>query len=67
MNILEFHARITKIIETNHIIPMKTYENLINLKILCENNGNHENPRIPLENHDNHEKLRIPCDNNENH
>ena len=66
MNILEFHAKITKIIETNHRIPMKTYENLINLKILCENNGNHENPRIPFENPDNHESLKIPYENHEN-
>ena len=41
MNILDFLAKITKVIETNHRIRMKTYENLLNLKILCDNDGNH--------------------------
>ena len=67
MNILEFHAKITKIIETNNRIPKKTYENLINLKILWENNENHENPRIPEENPYNHESLKIRYENHENH
>ena len=39
---------------------MNTNENLINLRILCENHGNHENPIIPCENPDNHESPRIP-------
>ena len=35
--------------------------------IPCQNNENHEVPRIPLQNHENHKNLTIPFKNYENH
>ena len=40
--IREDHANHNK----NYKIPMKNNENLINLRILCENHRSHENRRI---------------------
>ena len=49
MEILEFHAIITKIIEI-HCIPRENHESNENHKISYENHENYENYRILYEN-----------------
>ena len=52
MKILEFHARITKIMKTQKIKRDNHYEHNI---IQIDNNGNLENLIITNDNHENHE------------
>ena len=51
--ILEFHARIMKIMKK--------------LKIISDNNETNKNHRILLENRENHEKCKSELENHENH
>ena len=46
---------------------MNTKENLINIRVLSENHGNHENLIVSCENPDNQESRRIPNENHEIH
>ena len=49
MNILEFHAKVSKILNTLefHTRIMKIIKNFRNP---CENHANHENHKIPMDN-----------------
>ena len=64
INILEFHAKTAKILNTSRI-PCENYENHENCRNPCENNANHENHEISKDIQKNHENSRMPRKNYE--
>ena len=68
MKFLEFHARITKIMQIQVFHTRITQQIMKFMEFYTRiKKQKDENLIIPRQNHENHEILRIPRQNNENH